>query len=329
MAAVCEIEVTDRKLPGLARALNDEEMRRLLSSSLPHPVAGGSNLFSRLHHQVLKHAPGKRCVIEYSLEADGDPPLRRRVIGKIYRKDRGRIIFENMRHLWDAAATSGISFGMAEPLAYLPEIGMVLQSRVPGRRLADFGMNEDLSAAVRGVAVNLAALHGLTVSAGEKTGLDDHIHKYCHPGPEVLMASCPESARLVESLLAGLAGDESLRQAPVCPVHGDLNLAQIFADETRAWFIDFDGFCLSYPALDLGNFLVTLQVYFGPDHESLTKLFLENYLKSRSQQMLTGLRAYQAFAYLRRAVICTRAPAAPDWRQQVRQLLETGNTFLK
>ncbi|MDZ7369238.1 MAG: phosphotransferase [candidate division KSB1 bacterium] len=326
MTAANEIAVTDRKLPGLACALNDEEMRRLLASALPHSFKGGGNL--RVHHQILKHAPGKRCVIEYSLEADGKAPLRRRVIGKIYRKDRGRIIFENLRQLWEAAAAAGISFGMAEPLACLPEIGMVLQSRVPGRRLADFGMNEDLSVAVRAVAENLAALHGLAVSTSEKRGLDDHLRKYCHPGPEVLMASCPESAPLVERLLAGLAKDGTLQDAPICPVHGDLNLAQIFIAEARAWFIDFDGFCLSHPALDLGNFLVTLQVYFGPDHERLAKQFLENYLKSRSHQMLTGLRAYQAFAYLRRAVICARAPAGPDWRQQVRQLLETGNILL-
>ncbi len=319
----------DRKLPGLARALNDEEMRLLLSSSLPGWFDGG-NLLTQVRHQVLKHAPGKRCVIEYRLEAAGNPPPWR-IIGKMYRKDRGRVAFENLRLLWQAAgenSRAGARFGMAQPLAYLPDIGMVLQSVVPGRRLADFAVSDDLFEAVRGVAENLAALHGLAVPAGEKRALGDHIRKYCHPGPEVLIASCPESAPLVESMLAGLAKDESLPDAPVCPVHGDLNLAQIFIAAGRAWFIDFDGFCLSHAALDIGNFLATLQVYFGPNHAALTKVFLESYLKSRSPQMLTGLRTYQAFAYLRRAVICARAPAVADWREQVRQLLETGNILL-
>jgi hypothetical protein len=318
--------VIDRKLPGLARAQNDEEMRRLLASSLPGCCDGGGNLLSQLRHQILKHAPGKRCVIEYRLCAEGES-LPRRIIGKMYRKDRGRVIFENMRHLWQAAAASGISFGMAEPLAYLPEIGMVLQSVVPGRRLADFSRRDDLFEAVRSVAENLAALHGLAVSVGEKRTLDDHLRKYCHPGPEVLIAACPELAPLVQSILAGLAKDETLPDAPICPVHGDLNLAQIFIAGECAWFIDFDGFCLSHAALDIGNFLVTLQVHFDSRYEALAKAFFESYLKSRSPRMLTGLRAYQAFACLRRAVICTRAPAAPNWREQVRQLLETGNSF--
>jgi tRNA A-37 threonylcarbamoyl transferase component Bud32 len=310
--------VEDRKLPGLALALDAEAMRPRLA-----PFVAASAAERGLHIQLLKHAPGKRCVIEYRIaNAEGAP----RMIGKLYRKDRGQAVFENMRQLWQAA--TGTSFGMAEPLAYLPELGMVLQSCVPGKKLGDFLPEEDLSAAIKKVAVNLAALHGLAVSAGEKRGLDDHLLKYCHPGPEVLSAALPESAPRVENLLAGLREDKALAEAPLCPVHGDLNLAQIFIAKERAWFIDFDGFCLSHAALDLGNFLVTLQVHFAEQYETLSRTLLESYLKTRSPEMLTGLRTYQAFAYLRRAVICARAQAVPEWRQQARRLLESGNTIL-
>lgn len=308
----------DRKLPGLALALDAEEMRRRLAPLVPAFAAE-----CELHIQLLKHAPGKRCVIEYRFANAEDS---RRMIGKLYRKDRGQVIFENMRQLWQASA--GTNFSMSEPLAYLPELGMVLQSFVSGKRLVDFLPKEDLSAAIIKVAMNLAALHGLAVSSGEKRGLEDHLRKYCHPGPQILLAACPESAALVQSLLAGLSQDQTLANAPLCAVHGDLNLAQIFIEQERAWFIDFDGYCLSHAALDLGNFLVTLQVHFAEQYETLTRALLESYLATRAPEMLAGLRTYQAFAYLRRAVICARSQVAPDWRQQAQRLLETGNALL-
>jgi len=321
--------LNDRKLPNLERALDDELMKNLLAVSLRQPPDREENFLRQVRHRVLKYTPGKRCVIEYRLWFGDSRPGR--VIGKLYRKNRGQLIFENWRQLWQATRGDGEreGLGMPEPLAYLPEIGMIAQSAVAGRPLAEFVEHADLVAAMRCVARNLSALHDSAVAVGEKKTLDDHIKKYCHPGPHVLIESCPEAAPLVEHILRRLAEDKSLPLAPICPVHGDLNLAQIFIAGDLAFFIDFDGLCLSPPALDIGNFLVTLQVHFGSASAALQNIFLENYNARRSLQMLTGLRAYQAFACLRRAVICARAPAVADWRQQVRQLLEAGSAFLE
>jgi Ser/Thr protein kinase RdoA (MazF antagonist) len=142
--------------------------------------------------------------------------------------------------------------------------------------------------------------------------------------------ACPELRPLVGSILRGLAADPvwAGQTAPVCPVHGDLGLSQIFVSEDRAFFIDFDDFCLSHAALDLSNFLVALKVHFALQSDALTKVFLETYLASQSMERLAGFRIYQALTYLRRAMICFRWKTVPEWRQQVRQLLETGNAAL-
>ncbi|MGH7452971.1 MAG: hypothetical protein ACRENG_16600, partial [bacterium] len=63
------IAMNDHKLPELARALNDEEMRGLLSLHLARHTE--SREIRQLQHLVLKHTPGKRCVIEYWLELGG------------------------------------------------------------------------------------------------------------------------------------------------------------------------------------------------------------------------------------------------------------------
>lgn len=329
-----DIAMKDHKLPELAHALNDEEMQSLLSLHLARYT--GSRKIRQLRHLVLKHTPGKRCVIEYWLELSGSPQPERRVIGKMYRFNRGENIFANLRALWNAAhnqsrPTQDGILGMPQPLAYLPELGMVIQDVVPGRQLRSLTSGYDLSVAVARVASNLATLHGLTVFASEKKGLNEHIKKYCHPGPEVLIEACPELRPLIEDILHGLAADPAWVGAttPVCPVHGDLSLSQIFISNDRAFFIDFDGFCLSHAALDICNFLVALKVHFALESEVLTKVFLETYVKSQSPERLFGFRIYHALAYLRRAMICFRWKAEPEWRQQVRQLLKTSDAVLK
>ena len=318
----------DRKLPGLQPALDDAEMRKRLRLSLWNRFGIDDTLPVTARHQVLKYTPGKRCVVEYQMHFNGSALSPRRLIGKLYRKDRGRVIFNNLAALWQASMESAKSekrFWMPEPLAYVAELGMVLQEAAPGRRLTDFSGDSELSPAIRAVATNLAALHSLPMPmrvVGK--GLADHLEKYCHPGPPAMMGACPELAPLTQRLLEAIFADTDLPNARLCPVHGDLGLAQIFVAGARAYFIDFDGFCFSHPALDVGNFLVTLRVHFPQRSEELISAFLERYYFENANSRLIGLRAYQAFAYLRRAMICFRARTAPTWTQQARQLLEHG-----
>jgi hypothetical protein len=322
----------DRKLPGLQPALNDSEMRKRLRLSLWNRFGIDETLHVTAQHQVLKYTPGKRCVVEYQMHFNGSRSSPRRLIGKLYRKDRGRAIFNNLSALWQASTESAKTakpFWMPEPLAYDAELGMVLQDVVPGRRLTDFSGDSELPHAVDSVAANLAALHSLPMPmrvVGK--GLADHLEKYCHPGPPAMMDACPELAPLIQRLVDGIFADSSLQSARRCPVHGDLGLAQIFITGTRAYFIDFDGFCFSHAALDVGNFLVTLRAHFPEKSKELIPAFLEKYYFESASSRLIGLRAYEAFAYLRRATICFRARTEPNWMQPARQLLERGQEVL-
>ena len=142
------------------------------------------------------------------------------------------------------------------------------------------------------------------------------------------MAECPELAPLVEGILIGIRSDDNVMNAPLCTVHGDLGRNQIFVTPEQAYFIDFDGVCISHPALDLANFLVGLQVRFGALSGELMSAFMEGYLAIQPPRMLTGLRAYQAFTYLRRATICLRGKVVASWREHVRSLLKTGYALL-
>lgn len=325
--------VNDRKLPALHRAMDDREIRGILSAALKSHSQNGSHAVSSVRHEILKYKPGKHCVIKYWVEWDGNHSTSSCVIGKLYRKNRGQQLFQKFQNLWSATQNEQKQenlFRMPRPLAYVSELGMILQTMVPGRSLAGLSDFDDLNNPIRSVARNLAALHSLSLPSGEKKTMTDHFKKYCHPGAQVMIAECPDLAHLVESILVGLEleTEQGLKNAPMCPVHGDLGLSQIHISEDQAFFVDFDSFCLSHPALDIANFITALAVNLEAGSEELKKTFINTYLQFHSSETLTGLRVYQAFIYLRRAMICFRLRTGNEWQHQARELLKTGIGFL-
>lgn len=303
-------------------------MRPVLASALrreDEPVA-----LSYVCTELLKYVPGKRGVVVYEVafaEVKREP---QKIFGKIYRKDRGQSMFNTLRALWQASrhAQAGC-FALPEPLAYVAELGMVLQSAAQGQALARLSCAEDLFAAMQHTARGLAALHRLPVKVGEAKSFEDHLGKYCHPGPEILAETHPQIAPLLLELLAMMRADIQVRAIELCPVHGDLNLAQIFITPERAVFIDFDGYCRSHAGLDVGNFLVTLAERFGEKSRELRHAFLETYLAAQAKPDLPALRVYQAFAYVRRAVINLRSPDETERNTRAQQLLRAALALMQ
>jgi|GEM_PF-2488765 len=318
-----DMPLHDRKLPQLASALDDRNMKNVLSRHVGAVMAG--NGIVSVQHEILKHTTGKRCVIQYSLNSTAHAATSIEVIGKLYRKNRGEKIFENMLNLWSVANAEEQPFNMPKPLTYLPDPGMVVQELVSGRSLFDLVGERSFVSGVKLVARNMARLHRLSVPGLKARTMKDHIKKYCRPGPDVLMSAEPTLAPLVEHILAYLLENQQLRNQPLCPVHGDLGLKQILIAEDHAFFVDFDGLSRSHAALDVAHFLVTLKIYLGQRADELAEMFLDTYLHNGGAEMPGSLNPYKTFAYLRRAMICFRTNSGIDSLTRVRTLLEAGH----
>ena len=316
----------DRKLPGLSQATDDNAMHHMLAKHLQAYGDMNFNSASSIEHHVLKYKPGKHCVIEYRLKNEDNDLDFKRVIGKLYRKNRGETRYNNLQRLYKAAnnISEQSQFYMSEPLAYLAEIGVLIQAAVPGKLLSELSEGDNFENAIRLTGLNLSVLHGLTLALDEKKTVSDHLLKYCHPGPEVMLADYPTFRPLVEEVLAGLSEfEKELENVPICPIHGDLALTQIFISENRSFFIDFDGLCLSHAAFDISNFLVAVKKYHPEQSDKLSDIFLSSYLKSHSSDIPKGLPGYEAFVYFRRAMICFRLKNSADWQTNTQRLLET------
>lgn len=309
----------DVKLTGLDQAVDDTVMcarfAATLNSGRP-PVQG-------VRHAVLKHTLGKRCVIEYWVDAVGVD--EERLIGKVYRDQRGARVFESLRRLHAAAAVNGDRppFHMAEPLVYFRDLGMVVQTAVPGVELSRMSTDGDWVGAMRAVADNLAALHDLPVDA-EPRALAELTHKLCRPRPDELVIAWPELAGAVENIQQALSLVDAADPGTSL-VHGDLGLGQVLFREDRAFFVDLDGVCRSHAALDVANFIVSLRLRLGPMSAEPERVFTERYRERRPGEALAWLEAFEALAYLRRAAAAFRKPAEPDALVRGRRLLAIGN----
>lgn len=316
--------IHDPRLPALARATHPQAMAALLHAALKE-TAGWPRGAIRL--QVLKYKPGKHCVIRY--RAESAAYRLPAVIGKLYRGERGLQRFRTMEALWRAAeAAPGQAPGLARPLAFLPVLGMVLQSEVPGIQLGALPETAALPAAVTRTGRHVGMLHSLKVAGGAPKTMADHLAKLCHPGTDKLAAAFPALRGQVRRILAGLREAERAQPELRCPVHGDLNLQQIFIDGERVYFIDLDGFARAHPALDGGNLLSALEKYYPGSYPELAAAFFRGYRETGPPEMAAGIIPYRALAALRRAMICFRKSPQEEAEAQIRQYLDQSEALL-
>jgi len=320
----------DRKLPALEKAQDNRYMILHLTEVFKQSQGETPFVCQSVKHKILKYKPGKTGVILYQVNDQDGSNQPEEIIGKIYRFDRAQRINDYLSKIWCTIGKpigDTPAFGMAKPLGSSRELGMAFQEKIDGVALEDV-KKKDLSAAMKHTGRNLAILHESDLDGPEKS-ITDHITKYCHPGPDSLLQALPHLQAKVDALRDGILMIGDLANHSPVPSHGDLNISQIFIKDERAFFIDFDGFCLTYAGLDVGNFMVTLEVRFPDSGQELSDCFLQAYLKQRNCEEIPELKYCRSFAYLRRAMICFRKKEKKNWPAEVERLLDCGLACLQ
>ena len=134
--------VTDRKLPGLASALDRSEMEARLRPLLQ---AQGE-----LTIHLLKHVSGKRAVLFYRF-SDGQ-----RLVGKMYRKDRAQ---QNRTVLWALSQSLTAVTRTPRPMACWEDLGLVIQEHMPGEAAPHWSVMDGQEVSMDRMADSLADLH--------------------------------------------------------------------------------------------------------------------------------------------------------------------------
>jgi hypothetical protein len=259
----------DTALPLVPELMDSERARVLLEDAIRTGTPAYADLrIAACRPQVMRYARGSRCTIRYELDhlpeqvGRGWPGM---VVAKTYRDDRGQNAYHGMRALWSSELSRSSAVAIAEPLAYLPELRVLVQGPVAGdRTLKDLICSwlqrgtpaalDELSAYLARAAEGLAALHGCGVAYGETVTLEcevaeirSRIERLARFTPELSGAAAPLLARVVH--LAAEHPADSVR-----PSHGTFRPAQVLLHQGLVGFIDFDGFCRAEPALDVARF---------------------------------------------------------------------------
>ena len=270
-----EIQQPEAELAALPTLTDPEEARVLLERS----IRAGSEAYRNLRiqactPQVMRHKPGSRCTVLYHLEYPAEPVPPRAwpeiVVAKTYIGDKGQNAYHSMRALWDSSMATSSTVAIAEPLAYLPEMKVLVQGPIREeqtlktliRAALSSGTPEamgDLHDYTRKTAAGLAALHRSGVHYGEEITWEDELAEIREVS-ERLGTAIPQLAGAAEPLLARLEALAAEYPAdPLGPAHRSFRPAQVLLHKGQVGFIDFDGFCQAEPAMDLALFMTAIK----------------------------------------------------------------------
>lgn len=222
------------------------------------------------HPKVARYKPGSRCTIVYHLDyppgADADQRWPELVVAKTYRKEKGQNAYESMRALWDSPLSSSNVVKIAEPLAYDPEMKVMIQGPIrQDKTLKELtvmavkaGTNEayeELTEAMCKTARGLAELHKTDIELGKVYGWEDD-QEQVRESIDELSLSVPPLGPAAYPLLERLNSLEASSDPdPLVSSHGTFRPAQVLLHNGEIGFIDFDSCCKAEPAKDLGLFL--------------------------------------------------------------------------
>jgi hypothetical protein len=261
------------ELPALGLLTDPEQARGLLEQAIRRgaPAYAGLRILG-CTPKVMRYSPGSRCTISYRLQlppgpdAAGWPTV---VVAKTYhRADKGRIAWDAMRALWRSPLAASPTVAIAEPLAWLPDLNVLVQGPIREQQtlkallaatLAGEGDDAELRGYLGRTAAGLAELHHCGAPSGQRATWQDELAEI-HQVLGRLVPRVPGLAGAADAFLGDLerlAG--RIPADPAGPAHRSFRPAQVLLDHGAIGFIDFDGFCHAEPALDLALFCATVR----------------------------------------------------------------------
>jgi hypothetical protein len=259
----------DPALPALPILTDPEQARALLEKSIRECSPNYADISIRgVEIRHLRYKPGSRATVVYGLTYAPEyadrawPPI---VVAKTYSGVKGQNAYDGMAALWASSLSKGDVVTLAEPLAYIPEMKVLVQGPIfeeqtledmlkAAVKSGDPAALAELDTYMRKTANGLAALHNSGVDYGETISFEDElaevrevIARLAGPTPQLADAAEPLLQHL-ETIAAGTTPD------PALPAHRAFRPAQVLIYKGTIGFIDFDGFGRSEPALDLSRY---------------------------------------------------------------------------
>jgi hypothetical protein len=208
-----------------------------------------------LQIKVLRHKPGRRCLIEYQFAKRNGPVVA--VLAKMRAKGLDKKTVASVRELRRQGFHEGAPDKICIPplLGVVPEWGLWLQAKVQGAPVTEALLRGDDVNLARRLAEAAFKLHSCDVEPPRTHPMAEEM-AILHQRLGATAEARPEWSGRIRGLLADCDRvAASLAAAEARPIHRDFHPAQALVDGGRLWVLDLDLFSAGEPAIDVGNFI--------------------------------------------------------------------------
>jgi tRNA A-37 threonylcarbamoyl transferase component Bud32 len=222
-------------------------------------------IISHCRSNILKRRLGSRQVIAYRLSFKSDKEQTTKPVELVAKRyadgEEGERVFRTMQMLWEAGFSVGSRFKIPQPLCYISDLKLLLQEKVQGNLLPRYVGRDDAVACarMRMVARWLATLHRHDKIPEGIASCDDDdasIQSFASQ----LGERYPHLTSRFEALASAIRERITpCKDTAFTLVHGDFHPENIFVTREGVTVIDFDQFCRSDPARDLGYLIAQMR----------------------------------------------------------------------
>ncbi|MFV1980631.1 MAG: phosphotransferase, partial [Rhodothermia bacterium] len=294
----------------LGTALDNEPMERRLNTALGHT---GDDEYRLDQIRLVRHKPGRRCLIRYDLHKASEPERPLTVLGKIRGKGLDRTTFE----LTEALYRDGFGpdapdhIRVPKPLACIPELNMWVQEHVESETLTTSLLRNPTPEIGERAAEALAKLQRLGPRVDRRHDMADELSILKMRLREVRFKrpELDESLKYLKRACERLA--ETATEGPYTLVHRDFYPDQLLFAGHTTYVIDFDLISMGDPALDAGNFIAHVRELALRSRgdlwafESVVEAFREAYLERAGEATRHNIHVYTWLSTARHVWIST------------------------
>ena len=245
-----------------------------------------------------------KCTFEIRILTEGQS---HQLIGKFYAK-LGEGVYAVMEELWRAGFSRDAENSIAQPIAYLPSMRLLLQEKVEGlgaKEVFQHGDQPSRIAAAERCARWLARFHAFGPRSGPPVPIE-RVLRNTERRWRVIAELGGDMAAKSERLFRRLeAAARNLETPIVRPCHGDFGMHNVIFEGKRTVVFDLDGYALADPARDVARFISKLERtgldFLGSIRalDRAVEAFIKTYVASGGAPVAERLPFYKAHYYLK------------------------------
>ncbi len=294
----------DPLMPSLPSAADPVRMAGVLLG-LPDQTPDILAASRRLTIERVRYMPEIGAILHYEMNTQAG---KIDVYGKVQPGNRGLRTYRIVQGLWEAARRYPSYLSLPRPLAYVEELGLLLEERVRGRAVGGNRTSFEFMLTGNAAAESLAVIHesGLEVE-GEIT-VENELARLDRVA-EQFKYVLPTGHFLLMDLIAHMR--ERVRKTSeedLLPTHGDMKYDQFMHHNGEMTLLDFDYFAMAETSYDLGKFCA-YTIPSAPKGwedsaaaERTRLLFLQRYMELRPGATMQRFGVYEALQLALRAM---------------------------